>query len=190
MKRRLRVLKARGGKDASSADFGKENVSGGDGRNPSLQYETKTILTKDTRDRLGKQNVKARQTISPSTSPAGQALKYGLMFSGIPLAGSLSSKILDRGTSMGYGKNKNKGNKGKDERDGDGGGTVSQKKILPIQATKSIDTSLINPKDNFFKFKSYNVGGLSGGVSYGPPPKRGPNSQVPPVKMKKGGYKK
>ena len=55
---------------------------------------------------------------------------------------------------------------------------------------KAVDTKLINPKDNFFNFKAYNVGGLSGGVSYGPPPKRGPNPQVPPVKMKRGGYKK
>ena len=35
---------------------------------------------------------------------------------------------------------------------------------------------------NFFPFVAYN----SGGVSSGPPPKRGPNPQVPPVKMKKG----
>jgi|TARA_B100000035_G_C21003896_1_gene556278 hypothetical protein len=34
----------------------------------------------------------------------------------------------------------------------------------------------------FFDFQAYN----SGGVSSGPPPKRGPNPQVPPVKMKKG----
>jgi hypothetical protein len=32
-----------------------------------------------------------------------------------------------------------------------------------------------------------NVGGLSGGVKYGPPPKRGPNPQVPPIKLKRGG---
>ena len=63
--------------------------------------------------------------------------------------------------------------------------------IIPISTTtKPIDPNLVNPKDNFFNFVAYKVGGLSGGVSYGPPPKRGPNSQVPPVKMKKGGYKK
>ena len=63
--------------------------------------------------------------------------------------------------------------------------------IIPISTTtKPIDPNLINPKDNFFNFVAYKVGGLSGGVKYGPPPKRGPNSQVPPVKMKKGGYKK
>ena len=29
--------------------------------------------------------------------------------------------------------------------------------------------------------------GLSGGVESGPPPKKGPNPQVPPVKLKTGG---
>jgi len=58
-------------------------------------------------------------------------------------------------------------------------------------------------KDPFLSdFKTYNKGGdvvissnvdrnlLSGGVRFGPPPKRGPNPNVPPIKMKKGGYKK
>jgi len=67
-----------------------------------------------------------------------------------------------------------------------GGGNDSS----TIEVTKPIDPLLIKPKENFFNFVAYKVGGLSGGVSYGPPPKRGPNPQVPPVKMKKGGYKK
>ena len=62
--------------------------------------------------------------------------------------------------------------------------------IIPIAATKPVDPLLIKPKDNFFNFVAYKVGGLSGGISYGPPPKRGPNPQVPPIKMKRGGYKK
>ena len=36
---------------------------------------------------------------------------------------------------------------------------------------------------SFFPFKAYK----SGGVRFGPPPKRGPNPLVPPVKMKTGG---
>ena len=76
-----------------------------------------------------------------------------------------------------------------DARRDKGDAKVPQKRITPIQATKPVDKNLIKPKDNFFKFISYNVGGLSGGVSYGPPPKRGPNPQVPPVKMKKGGQR-
>ena len=67
-----------------------------------------------------------------------------------------------------------------------GGGNDSS----TIEVTKPIDPILIKPKENFFNFVAYKVGGLSGGVSYGPPPKKGPNSNVPPVKMKKGGYKK
>ena len=62
--------------------------------------------------------------------------------------------------------------------------------VIPVSTTKPVDENLVKPKDNFFNFVAYKVGGLSGGVRYGPPPKRGPNSQVPPVKMKKGGYKK
>jgi len=58
-----------------------------------------------------------------------------------------------------------------------------------VETTKPIDPLLIKPKENFFNFKAYNVGGLSGGISYGPAPKRGPNSQVPPVKLKKGSKK-
>ena len=54
--------------------------------------------------------------------------------------------------------------------------------IKPIEATKPVDPLLVKPLDNFFNFRAYN----SGGVSSGPPPKRGPNPQVPPIKMKSG----
>ena len=74
------------------------------------------------------------------------------------------------------------------ERDSNDSGS-SIPPIVPITATKKIDTDLINPKENFFNFKAYNVGGLSGGVRSGPPPKRGPNSQVPPIKLKRGSKK-
>ena len=73
---------------------------------------------------------------------------------------------------------------------GEGDGNNKPILPLPIETTKSVDMDLIKPKENFFNFVAYKVGGLSGGVSYGPPPKKGPNSNVPPVKMKKGGYKK
>ena len=89
----------------------------------------------------------------------------------------------------GFGKNKNKitmgGNDGPDKcPDG------SLPPCKPVaSAPKKIDTKLVSPKDNFFNFKAYKVGGLSGGVRYGPPPKSGPNSQVPPIKLKKGSKK-
>ena len=46
---------------------------------------------------------------------------------------------------------------------------------------KKTQTKPVVPS-NFFPFQAYN----SGGVSSGPPPKRGPNPQVPPIKMKSG----
>lgn len=53
------------------------------------------------------------------------------------------------------------------------------KKPIPMakKATDSFSAS------GFFPFKAYK----SGGVRFGPPPKRGPNPLVPPVKMKTGG---
>ena len=50
-----------------------------------------------------------------------------------------------------------------------------KKTTTATQATKPTNTFLQN-------FKAYN----SGGVSSGPPPLRGPNPQVPPVKMRNG----
>ena len=85
----------------------------------------------------------------------------------------------------GFGKNKAPVSTG-----GGGGGGGNNKPIFPIETTKPVDMDLIKPKENFFNFVAYKVGGLSGGVRYGPPPKKGPNPNVPPVKMKKGGYKK
>ena len=41
----------------------------------------------------------------------------------------------------------------------------------------------VKPQQNFFNLQ-LNKGG---GVPYGPPPKKGPNSQVPPVKFSRGG---
>jgi hypothetical protein len=46
----------------------------------------------------------------------------------------------------------------------------------------SVVPKTVQPK-KFFDFQAYS----SGGVSSGPPPKRGPNSQVPPVKLSRGG---
>jgi len=40
-----------------------------------------------------------------------------------------------------------------------------------VASTPKVDANLVSPKDNFFNFKAYKVGGLSGGVRYGPPPK-------------------
>jgi len=185
-----KVVKAASGREAGMGMAGKTgdyggSKSGGNGRDPSAQFKgPKTTVSQAARDAMAAQRKTARETISPSTSTAGKVLKYGLMFSGIPFAGTITSKLMDRTPYWSRGKKTTKDTK--PTRDGNG----QQKTILPIvtpvQTTKPVDTSLISPKDNFFNFVAYKTGGLSGGVKYGPPPKRGPNPQG----LKKGGYKK
>jgi hypothetical protein len=181
-----KVIKARGGKDASQADFGGGSKSGGNGRDPSKQYTTKTNLSPQQRETLQKQQKIARGKISPSTTALGKTITYGSALAfGVPTG--LTKRAIDYSPlAFGVpGLTKSK-TKNKTTKDGNGGQRF-QKAVTPIEATKPVDTSLVNETDNFFKFRAYKVGGLSGGVSYGPPPKRGPNSQVPPVKLKKGG---
>ena len=181
-----KVIKARGGKDASRGDFGGGSKSGGgNGRDPTKQFTTKTNLSPQQRETLKKQNIKARQRISPSTSPLGKAITYGSALAfGVPTG--LTKTALDY-SPLAFGVPGPTTTKDKTRRDKGEGQRIIQRSVTPIQATKPIDKSLISPKDNFFNFVAYKVGGLSGGVKYGPPPERGPNSQVPPVKLKKGG---
>ena len=180
-----KVIKARGGKDASQADFGGGSKSGGgNGRDPSKQYTTKTDLTPEQEKTLQKQQKRARERISPSTSLLGKAITYGSALAfGVPAM--LTKRAIDY-SPLAFGVPGPKTTKDKNRRDREDGGRI-KRAITPIEATKPVDKSLVNEKDNFFNFVAYKVGGLSGGVSYGPPPKRGPNSQVPPVKLKKGG---
>ena len=56
---------------------------------------------------------------------------------------------------------------------------------MPPCKTKPIIKPNQANKSNFLEgFKAYNKGG---GVPYGPPPLRGPNPQVPPIKFSRGG---
>jgi len=65
------------------------------------------------------------------------------------------------------------------------GSSEAQQKCPDGTFPPCVTADKINPTPKpkkFFDFQAYN----SGGVSSGPPPKRGPNPQVPPIKMKKG----
>ena len=65
---------------------------------------------------------------------------------------------------------------------GDRGPQLCPDGTPPPCKTKTVEPTKAN-KPNFLSgFQSYN----SGGVSSGPPPKRGPNPQVPPIKMRSG----
>jgi hypothetical protein len=186
-----KVIKARGG-DAARSDAasgrsaGRADPSGGVDRSAvgaGSQYSRNKA--KAALEAQRKQTIK--QLTPPSQTIGGRLLQAGLMFSGVPFAGTVTSKLIDKPYWE-----RGKKTKPKDIKplDRDGPQQIIQPVVTPVQATKPVDTDLISPKDNFFNFVAYKTGGLSGGVRYGPPPKRGPNSQVPPVKMKKGGYKK
>ena len=191
-----KVIKAASGRDAGMGMGGKsrgdsKSSGGGNGRDPSAQFKDSKPLSQTAKDALTAQREKARGRISPSTTTAGKVATYGAALAfGIPT--SLTSRAIDYSPlafGVPGGKKSTKDDKTPKDRDGPQQ-KVIQPVVTPIQTTKPIDTSLVSPKDNFFNFVAYKTGGLSGGVRYGTPPKKGPNSQVPPVKMKKGGYKK
>ena len=166
---------------AQSAAMGKAGV---DNQVASAtNYSGLSNRSNSTKDALTAQNKGARAAISPSTTTGNKIASAAMNFV-LPGSGYLYNKSIDK-TAMGYNKPKvtvppvNTG----------GGNNNSSSTALPIVANKPIDPNLVLPKDNFFNFKAYKVGGLSGGVRYGPPPKRGPNPNVPPIKMKHGSKK-
>ena len=187
MKRKFRVLKAKGGKDAASSDFG--GPSGPTGSDNTREQYGAVGQYKGSKTKVGDgetTNKGSNPIVKGVSTVVGKVfdLPLGIATLGFNLAKKISTpqKTVSSKTT-------------KTKNIGGGGGEGSQaqiikKPIIPMQTYKAVDTTLINPKKNFFNFKAYNIGGLSGGVRYGPPPKRGPNPQVPPVKMKRGGYKK
>jgi hypothetical protein len=64
-----------------------------------------------------------------------------------------------------------------------GSGSSSPPKIT-LNTIAQSTSPIKKEKEPFFPFKAYNDGGL--GKKFGPSPQKGPNPQVPPVKMKNG----
>jgi len=217
-----KVVKAKGGMDASKSDFGGGSKSSVGGQGRDTDFQQRGMSKADYAKSKQTQNFGGRQSkIGPVVKDVPfkkplsgtQSFMLGLAIPGLGTAINFGAKqqyksrqkfakkeglyrdvykttgkVLqpnaptgkDYLKSAGFGKSKVAPFVGNDKDP-----------IIPISTTtKPIDPNLVKPKDNFFNFVAYKVGGLSGGVRYGPPPKRGPNSQVPPVKMKKGGYKK
>ncbi len=199
MKRKFRVIKARkgfgGGADASKSDFGTGPSSKGDARSEYLSSGQYTGGPKGTKDGGNK-------------TPPSVTLNKGPFQVPSPFNYTITGQVVNRFSKAAFDAKNLKDAKKNDVLGGEmlttgptgpkgpkdtGGNKQFNKVNQPVQAisaTKPVDQTLVSPKDNFFNFVAYKVGGLSGGVSYGPPPKRGPNSQVPPIKMKRGGYKK
>ena len=166
----------------------KLRVGGVGGRAKEGSVERRTGLESQRQSNIQRANFnKMRkelvQQISPSTKPMNRAIGIAIG-AAIPGGNYMYRSIVDANSIFAP---KRKTTKNISTNISDKDNRVDQKVILPIVANKKIDEDLIKPKENFFNFKTFNVGGLSGGVKSGPPPRRGPNSQVPPVKMKKGG---
>ena len=157
---------------AMSPGTGATGGTRGIGRNPSAAT---TGTGSANRTKLASDRKQLQYLIKPSTDPKNQAIAMaaGLV---IPGAGFLYKKAIDANTIFAP-KRKTKTIK-PPLNNNDRPSTTVQ----PTTPTKPIDPLLIKPKENFFNFRAYN----SGGVSSDPPPKRGPNPQVPPVKMKDG----
>lgn len=179
-----------GGVGGRAEERGVERPGGGGGRDPSAQFKTAGPISESSRRAMTTQRQTARARISPSTTLKGRAVSQILGSAiGVPYFGpKMVSRAIDYSPAA-FGVPK--GTKKKTTTTSISEGR-DQKTVKPIvvETMKPVDPTLVNPKQDFFAFKAFKVGGLSGGVRSGPPPKRGPNSQVPPVKMKKGGYKK
>tara|TARA_R110001592_G_scaffold83746_1_gene248044 strand:+ start:430 stop:1116 length:687 start_codon:yes stop_codon:yes gene_type:complete len=185
----IKILKAFKGAQADankgqamSPGTGATGGTRGRGRDPSVQSSGNNNLTQKNKDALTAQNKGARAAISPSTTTGNKVASAAMNFV-LPGSGYLYNKSIDA-RAMGY-----KPKVTTPPINTGGGNNNSSSTALPIVANKPIDPNLVLPKDNFFNFKAYKVGGLSGGVRYGPPPKRGPNPNVPPIKMKHGSKK-
>jgi hypothetical protein len=174
MKRKLRVLKARGGKDASKDDF----------KTPAQAF---TPSPGDTGGEGG--NVTNTNTNTNNQKGPGRVTKHP---PNIPVIGPLTAgyniiKNLVAGKKTHpFSANTIKQTKTKPPMGG--GGSDRGPQLCPDGTMPPCKTtSIVKPnqpnKSNFLaNFQAYN----SGGISYGPPPLRGPNPQVPPVKMRNG----
>ena len=136
------------------------------------------------RNVLQKQRNDLQALIKPSSTTKNKAIALAASLV-IPGGGFLYKTAVDRNTIFAPKTKKSKTPliQSNNDRNNNLSPSNTESSIIPkIEANKPIDPLLIKPKDNFFNFRAYN----SGGVSSGPPPKRGPNPQVPPVKMKSG----
>ena len=164
-----RAAKARGNMEGRATPGAVDRSAVG----PKSQYQ-KNVLQKQRKD--------LQALITPSSTTKNKVIgsAIGLI---IPGGSFLYKKAIDQNTIFAP-KRKTKPITPKIGNDRDSSPSQNNQSIVtkPIEATKPIDPLLVKPLDNFFNFRAYN----SGGVSSGPPPKRGPNPQVPPIKMKSG----
>jgi len=90
-----------GGRDASQPDFSPPSAGGrSDNRDPSIQYQTPTTITPETRETLENQRTQAIREISPMTDPKNKAIALALNLL-VPFGGTLFGAYKNA-TAMGY----------------------------------------------------------------------------------------
>ena len=90
-----------GGRDASETNFSPPSAGGrNDNRDPSIQYQTPTTITPETRETLENQRTEAIREISPMTDPKNKAIALGLSLLVLGL-GTLFGAYKNA-TAMGY----------------------------------------------------------------------------------------
>ena len=90
-----------GGRDASQSDFSPPSAGGkSDNRDPSIQYQTPTTITPETRETLENQRTQAIREISPMTDPKNKAIALGLNLL-VPGLGTLFGTYKTQ-TAMGF----------------------------------------------------------------------------------------
>ena len=140
--------------------------SGGNGRNPSKQYDSKNQLSPGARQALTNQKNRARARISPSTTATGNVLKgIGVLGFGIPT--QITGRMIDK-SPMAFGVPKSTRAK-KDMSPVDRGGDGSQitkpvagpisinEPIIPLAQRRS---ATVSPTGRF----GYTVGLKRGGM--------------------------
>jgi len=179
MKRKFRVLKAAGGKDASKDDFktpssGSYSRSYNPGAGGVVQHggNNTNITTSNTNNNTTNTNKKSGNI--PIIGPVSLGINLVKKFFDRPKKHPFSANTKKQ-TIQKPPPNLGGGNNNRPQLCPDGTMPPCKTKTTATQATKPTNTFLQN-------FKAYN----SGGVSSGPPPLRGPNPQVPPIKMRNG----
>tara|TARA_Y100000004_G_scaffold134835_1_gene152529 strand:- start:501 stop:1187 length:687 start_codon:yes stop_codon:yes gene_type:complete len=172
----------------SAAHFGNEMgmtstpSTGGGGENSQTAQAKKTLINKDT---------STSAVISGFGKTVFDVTGAGLAFSGLKKAGTKLRQVLTpkiekqtaqarlSGSPIYDYRMKGPKNPTIDTGNGDDQQPLTKilKKPLKIDTPKQTFSA-----QKFFPFRAFK----SGGVPSGPPPLKGPNSQVPPVKMRKG----
>ena len=174
----------------SAATFGNEMgmtstpSTGGSGAQSQTAQARKTLLSKD-------------RTTSAAVSAIGKGvfdvtgagLVYSGLKTGIKKAGSKITQALTPQIQKKTAEARLSGSPIYDYKkptlpievaDGGNGDNLTNILKKPLKPVKT-EVASFRPKD-FFPFQAYK----SGGVPSGPPPLKGPNSQIPPIKMRKG----